>query len=86
MIRFGFYYLKGKMIVYDVTVEYLQGHRQFVATLSECPSLRFTAVRPETAVESLKDFLAFGKELPTLANVTWMPPRIESPTKHRMTS
>lgn len=81
MLRFGYYFLNGKLVVYDVTLEYTQGHRHFVATLSENPKIRFTAVRPETAVQRLKDFMEFGNELPTLAGVTWMPKRVNATSR-----
>ncbi len=74
MIRFGFFYLNGRLTVYDVTLECVQGRLVYVAALSEDPRIRFQAVRQENAVEQLKAYMAElaqpGHRAPS---VTWMP-------------
>lgn len=79
MIRFGFYYLKGKMVIYDLTVDTTAGYTAYVAALSENPEIAFRAVRPETAVERLREYLEYGTSQPTLERVTWMPAQAQLP-------
>ena len=76
MIRFGFFYIKGKMVIYDLCLEDVGGHTMYVATLSESPAIAFKAVRPETAIERLREWLHHGTLQPTLEKVTWMPTQL----------
>ena len=69
MIRFGTFNLNNRLVVYDVTQELVHGHSVWVASLSENPAVRFVAVRPETAVERLRQHLVAASrpaELPWL--------------------
>lgn len=76
MIRFGFFYIKGEMVIYDLTVDTTQGYTAYVATLSANTAIAYKAVRPETAIERLRDYLEHGTSQPTLARVTWTPTRV----------
>jgi hypothetical protein len=58
MIRFGHYYLDGRLIVFDLTLEEQGGRVLYVAAWSEHPEIAFRAVRPETAIERLRAHLA----------------------------
>ena len=71
MIRFGTFTLNDKLVVYDVTKELVHGHHVWVASLSENPAIRFVAVRPETAVERLKQHLV---ELSRPVELPWLRP------------
>ncbi|MNS04254.1 hypothetical protein D3C72_356090 [compost metagenome] len=73
MIRFGFFYLNGRLTVYDVTLECVHGRLVYVAALSEDPRIRFQAVRQENAVEQLKAYMAELAQPSHRAAVTWMP-------------
>lgn len=77
MIRFGFFYIKGEMVIYDLTIDTTQGYTAYVATLSANTAIAYKAVRPETAIERLRDYLEHGTSQPTLERVTWMPTRVE---------
>ncbi len=81
MIRFGFFYLKGKMVIYDLTVDTEAGYTAFVATLSANTAVAFRAVRPETAIDRLREFLEYGTLQPTLEKVTWMPTQVTLPAR-----
>jgi hypothetical protein len=58
MIRFGHYYLEGRLIVFDLTLEEDGGRVHYVAAWSEHPEIAFRAVRPEVAVARLRAHLA----------------------------
>ncbi|HEY9721999.1 MAG TPA: hypothetical protein V6D47_08285 [Oscillatoriaceae cyanobacterium] len=57
MIRFGYFYLNGRLTVYDVSVEQRHGRSVYVAALSEDPRVCFAAIRPEHAIEQLREYL-----------------------------
>lgn len=57
MIRFGYFYLNGRLTVYDVCLEMRQGRAIYVASLSEDPRVCFGAVRAEHAVAQLREYL-----------------------------
>ena len=69
MIRFGYFRLNGRLVVFDVTEEIISGHRYCVASLSEDPRVRFHAVRPTNAIEKLRQHL----EQASQPSVTWLP-------------
>lgn len=73
MIKFGYFYLNGRLTIYDVTPEVRQGHRVYVAALSDDPRISFAAVRAETAVFQLKDYLERVTRGPSQPAVTWLP-------------
>lgn len=75
MIRFGYFYLQGKLTVYDVDVDSGLGYTAYVASLSEQPGIAFRAVRPETAVARLRAYLETGMNGPVLEKVTGLPAR-----------
>jgi hypothetical protein len=80
MIRFGFFYIQGEMVIYDLTIDTTAGYAAFVATLSADTTIAFRAVRPETAIERLREYLERrAVAMPTLEKVTWMPTRVELP-------
>lgn len=72
MIKFGYFYLNGKLTIYDVSIEVRQGHQLYVAALSEDPRISFAAVRAETAVLMLKDHLEHMSRQ-RQPSVTWLP-------------
>lgn len=80
MIRFGFFYLNGRLTVYDVSTEWVHGRQMFVAALSEDPRICFRAIRPENAIEQLKGYMADRARAASHANVTWLPNSV--PTLH----
>ncbi|MEB3197452.1 MAG: hypothetical protein VKP62_09645 [Candidatus Sericytochromatia bacterium] len=57
MIRFGFYFLRDKLIVFDLSIDVFGDRPIFVAALSENPAIQFRAMRAETAIERLKNHL-----------------------------
>ena len=73
MIKFGYFYLNGRLTIYDVTPEVRQGHRVYVASLSDDPRISFAAVRAESAVYQLKDYLERTCRVPQQPVVTWLP-------------
>lgn len=76
MIRFGYFRLNGRLVIYDITEELIHGHRHWVASLSENPEIHFTAIRPVHAVENLKQYLEEAAQ----PAVTWLPDLGERPT------
>ena len=64
MIRFGYFYIQGKMVIYDLTMDTEAGYTAFVATLSENTAIAFRAIRPETAIERLREWLEYGSTRP----------------------
>lgn len=79
MIRFGYFYLNGRLTIYDISTEIVHGRPVVVAALSEDPRICFSAVRAEHAVEQLKVYLAELASRPRPA-VTWMPGTVITPT------
>jgi hypothetical protein len=73
MIRFGYFYLNGRLTIYDVSTELVHGRPLFVAALSEDPRICFRAVRAEHAVEQLKAYLVEVASHPNRTAVTWLP-------------
>ena len=72
MLRFGFLYVDGRFLVYDVSQEQVQGRTLYVAALSHAPQVRFAAVRPENAVDQLIAHLGKSTSAvkPVIAQVT----------------
>ena len=79
MIRFGFFYLNGRLTVYDVSLEWVHGRPMFVAALSEDPRICFRAIRPENAIEQLQAYLVELTRPGRRPAVTWMPGSAPTP-------
>ena len=73
MIRFGYFYLNGRLTIYDVAVELNHGRQVYVASLSEDPRICFRAIRIEHAVEQLKAYMQDATAPRRRARVTWLP-------------
>lgn len=71
MIRFGHFYLNGKLMIYDVSLELIQGRRLFVASLSEDPRVSVKAVRLENAVQQLQSHLSSAPQPRFTPRVSW---------------
>jgi hypothetical protein len=80
MIRFGYFYLNGRLTIYDVSVELVHGRPMMVASLSEDPRICFRAIRAEHAVEQLKAYLAQLTAQAPRPAVTWFPGSASTPT------
>lgn len=80
MIRFGYFYLNGRLTIYDISTEVVHGRPVVVAALSEDPRICFQAIRAEHAVEQLKAYMTeLAAQAPRPA-VTWFPAPAITPT------
>lgn len=78
MMQFGYFYLNGRLTIYDVSLEVRQGRRVYVASLSEDPRVSFASLRAENAVMQLREYLETFKRARRQPMVSWMPQRAQT--------
>lgn len=57
MIRFGHFYVGSRFVVFDLTVELVDGQPRWVASLSENSAIRFDEADPDGAAAALRRYI-----------------------------